>query len=194
MGNKWATLFNLRRVLGLLILCSVLVLTVVLWRYQSRRPAEEMLEMLPKKVDLALEKLHYTHNENGQRSWSLTADQAEYQRESGLALLDKVHLEVFHAGQFGEVTLDSGKGQLLQEQQLVEVWEHVVVNTSRQEQLLTERLHYDGVRHRLTTEEHILLKTPRMQLTGKGMQVDLDEGRLLVKSAVRMLIRPAQKE
>lgn len=194
MGNKWASTFNLRWILAILILGSLVLLTAVLWRQLENRPAEESLEILPKKVDLALGKLHYTQNEDGQSSWSLSADQAEYLRESGQARLDQVHLEIFRAGEFGKVTLDAGQGQLLQESQQLEVWDQVVVRTSRQERLVADRLHYDGVQRRLTADGQIELQTPRVELTGKGLQIELDQGRLLLKSGVRMLVHPAQQE
>lgn len=178
----------------MLILGSVAALAFVLWRYLAQQTPVELLEALPKQVDLALEKLHYTQNEDGRRSWTLTADQAEYQRDSGEALLQRVHLVLYRAGQFGEVTLDAGQGRLRQEQQQVEVFDQVVVRTDRQEQLQTKKLIFDGRRNRLTTDEKIRLLTPGLELTGAGLEVDLEQGRMLVKSQVRLLISPAGKD
>lgn len=194
MGTRWAAIFNLRRVLAILILGSVLVLAIVLWRHLERQASEDILAALPKQVDLSLEKMHYTQNEDGQRRWTLSADKVEYQRDNSQALLEKVHLVLYRAGQFGEVILDAGQGRLEQAEQQIEVWDHVVIRTSRQEQLFTEKLHYDGRRQRLSTDEPIRLQTPQLKLTGKGLQVDLDQGRLLVKKDVRMQLFLAEKE
>ena len=194
MGDKRASIFNLRRVLAILILGSVVVLAAVLWPYLAQQPPKEVLNALPKQIDLALEKLHYTQNENGQRSWSVVADQAEYQRDSSQALLKTVHVVLYQAGRFGEVTLDAGQGRLQQALQQIDVWDQVQVRTSNQEQLFTDRLHYDGKQRRLSTEEPIRLVSPQMELTGKGLQVDLAQGRLLVKSDVRVRLFPPGKE
>lgn len=194
MGTKWASIFNPRRVLAILILGSVVVLAVVLWRHLEQQAPEDILAALPKQVDLSLEKLHYTQNEEGQRRWTLMADKAEYQRDNSQALLEKVHLVLYRAGQFGEVTLDAERGRLEQAERQIDVWDHVVIKTSRQEQLFTEKLHYDGRLQRLSTDEPVRLQSPQLKLTGTGLQVDLDQGRLLVKKDVRMLIFPANKE
>jgi len=187
-------MFSPRRILALLILGSVAVLAVVLWQFLARQSPEDLLDALPKQVDLALDQLHYTQNEDGARSWTLSADKAEYQRDSGQALLDRVHLIFYRAGDFGEVTLDAGQGSLDQNQQQIEVWDRVTVRTGRQEQLLTERLHYDGRQQAINSEAPLRLVTPRMELTGVGFQVDLVQGRLLVKKAVRARLFSGGKE
>lgn len=194
MGDKKGSIFNLRRVLAILILGSVAVLVLILWPYLAQQSPEEILDALPKQVDLSLKKLHYTQNEDGRRSWTLTADNAEYQRDNSQALLDKVHLVLYRAGQFGEVTLDADQGRLEQDRQQIQVWGQVVIRTSRREQLFIERLHYDGQQQQISSDESFRLLTPQMELTGKGLQIDLEQGRLWVKNEVRMQFSPAGKE
>jgi len=194
VGDKKGSIFNLRRVLAILILGSVAVLVLILWPYLAQQSPEEILDALPKQVDLSLKKLHYTQNEDGRRSWTLTADNAEYQRDNSQALLDKVHLVLYRAGQFGEVTLDADQGRLEQDRQQIQVWGQVVIRTSRREQLFIERLHYDGQQQQISSDESFRLLTPQMELTGKGLQIDLEQGRLWVKNEVRMQFSPAGKE
>ncbi len=186
-------MFNLRRVLAAVILLAVCALAGYLWYQVRQQSPEEILAALPKQVDLSLEELHYTHNEDGKRSWTLDADKAEYQRDNSQALLDKVHLTLYEAGDFGEIELQAEHGQLQQAEQRVEVWEQVKVRTARGERLFTERLHYDGQARRITTAEPIRLFSPRMDLTGTGLLVDLEAGRMLVEKDVWMLLLPAEK-
>lgn len=187
-------MLNLRRVLAASILLAVAALGIMLWRHLQQQSPEELLKALPKQVDLSLEELHYTQNEAGKRSWTLDADKAEYQRDNSRALLDAVHLTLFEAGRFGDIQLQAQHGLLKQEERQVEVWDQVRVSSARGEQLLTERLHYDDQQRRLTTDEPIRFSSPRMELTGTGMQIDIDTGRLLVKNDVWMLLLPAEKE
>lgn len=187
-------MFSLRRLLIFLILISVVTLGFVVWRHLQQPSPEEIFSMLPEEIDLALEDLHYTQNEDGRRRWTLDADKAEYQRDSSQAKLENVHLLFYEMGQFGNIELQADQGQLEQEMRQVDVWGNVIVTTERGEQLFTERLHYDDQLRRLSTEDPIRFFSSQLELTGIGLQIDIDQGRLLVKENVRMLLNPAGME
>lgn len=185
---------NFRRLLALLIVFAVVALSVTVWLKVRQQSPEELLAALPKQVDLSLDQLHYTHNENGQRSWILDADKAEYLREQSQAALDKVRLQFFNAGEAGDIQLEAEHGLLQQETRQVDVWGQVVVKSARGEQLFTERLHYDDQSRRLTTAEPVRIVAKQMELTGTGLQIDIDSGRLELKNNVWMLLLPADRE
>ncbi|MCK4502193.1 MAG: LPS export ABC transporter periplasmic protein LptC [Desulfuromonadales bacterium] len=187
-------MFNLRRILALVIVVSVVVLTTVIYRHLQQQNPEEILNMLPDNVDLALQALHYTHNEGGQRSWTLDADKAEYQRDSGVAKLDAVKLQFYHAGKFGAVELQADQGQLNQETRQVDLVGNVVLTAEKGEQLFTDQLHYDDQNRQLSTAESIRVLSPQVDLTGIGMVVDIDRGSLLIKKQVRMVLYPTGRE
>ncbi len=187
-------MFNLRRLLATLILLAVAVIGFMLWQYFLQQSPEDLLEALPSQIDLALEELHYTQNEDGKRSWTLDAAQAEYQRENNQALLEAVRLTLYDSGRFGDIHLKARHGKLEQEQRQVEVWGQVEVTTATGETLLTERLHYDDQRRQLSTDEPIRFFSPQMELTGVGLQVEVESGRLQVNKDVWMLLLPNEKE
>ena len=185
---------NFRRFLALLILISIAILTTVIYRHLQQRSPEEILSLLPENIDLALEDLHYTQNEDGQRRWTLDADTAEYQRDSSVAKLETVRLLFYKAGEFGDINLQSERGQLTQETRQVDVWGNVVLKTERGEQLFTERLHYDDQSRQLSTAEPIRFLSPQLELTGTGLQIDIDQGHMLVKEKVWMVLYPVNRE
>ncbi len=187
-------MLNLRRLLALLILLAVAVIGIMVWRFFLQQSPEELLNALPSQVDLSLEELHYTQNESGKRSWTLDADEARYERENGQALLEAVRLTLFDAGRFGDIQLKAQHGQLKQDERQVEVWGQVEVVTAKGEKLFTERLHYDDQQRQLGTDEPIRFLSPQMEMTGVGLQVDIDTGRMQVKENVWMLLIPAKKE
>lgn len=181
---------KLKHWLGLAILVAVGTLSVVLWRYQRQKSPAELVEMLPQGVDLALQQLHYTQNENGRPSWTLDAESAAYQRDSSLVDLTAVEMHYFEAGQFGDVDLRADHGRLDQQQQQIELWGQVEVVTDQDQRLLTERLHYDDSLGLLRTAEPFRYRSPQLDMTGIGLRVFLDEGRLQVASQVRTTIHP----
>lgn len=185
---------KLRRLLALLIVLAVVALSVTVWQKVRQQSPEELLAALPKQIDLALDQLHYTQNENGQRSWTLDADKAEYQREQSQAVLSKVRMQFYHAGEAGDIQLTAEHGLLQQKTGQVEVWGQVVVKTERGEQLFTERLQYDHQQRQLTSAEPIRMLAKQMELTGTGLQIDIESGRLEVNNDVWMLLLPAGRE
>ena len=160
---------NIRRILALLILISIVALTGVIYWHLRQQAPKEILNMLPENVDLALADLHYTQNEEGQRRWTLDADKAEYQRGSSLAKLDVVRLLFYSTKEYGDINLQADKGQLMQETRQVDVWGNVILRTARGEKLYTERLHYDDSNHQLSTGDPIRFLSSQLELTGTGL-------------------------
>lgn len=187
-------MFKLRRLLAALILIAVATLVVLVWRHLQQLSPREVLKALPEQVDLALDQLHYTQNEDGRRSWTLDADKAEYRRDDGVAELDAVTLVVYQAGRFGELRLTAEKGRLHQQSQLVEIWRNVEVVSARGEHLYTERLEYDGLQRLVRTAEPVRLVSPSMELTGTGMRAELDSGRLQLSKNVRLWLAPQERK
>jgi len=182
-------MLNLKRILGVLIIVSLVALGVVVSRHLIQSDPEQLIELLPKDIDLALQNLHYTQNEDGQRRWTLDADKAEYLKENSTARLEEVRLVYYKAQSFGDVHLKADRGELAQDSRELDVWGDVVLTTERQEKFFTDRLHYSDQKRRLSTESNIRIVSPRLDLTGTGLQVDVDKGYLVVKSNVRALIR-----
>jgi len=187
-------MFNFRRLLAALIVLSSVILTTVIYRHLQQQSPKELLSMLPENIDLAVADLHYTQNEEGRRSWTLDADTAEYERDSGLARLTAVRLLFYEAGKFGDVNLVADEGQLAQETRQVDVWGNVSIKAEGGEQLFTERLHYDDEIRQLSTEDPVRILSSDVELTGTGLQVDIDQGHMLLKENVWMIYYPAGRE
>ena len=182
-------MLNLKRILGVLIIVSLVALGVVVSRHLIQSDPEQLIELLPKDIDLALQNLHYTQNEDGQRRWTLDADKAEYLKKNSTARLEEVRFVYYKTQSFGDVHLKADRGELAQDSRELDVWGDVVLTTERQEKFFTDRLHYSDQKRRLSTESNIRIVSPRLDLTGTGLQVDVDKGYLVVKSNVRALIR-----
>jgi len=186
-------MFRLRRLLVLLIVVSIVVLTMVIYQHLQQQKPEEVLNLLPENIDLALQDLHYTQSEEGQKRWTLDASKAEYQRDSRLAKLQAVTLHFYHVETFGTFTLQADQGELAQQQRQVDIWGGVELTAKRGEQLFTERLHYDDQTRQLSTAEPFRFYSSWIELTGTGMQIDIDRGHFLVEENVWMRFSPAEK-
>ncbi len=184
---------NIRRILAVVIVVSIIVLTGVVYRHLQQDP-QEALKTLAENVDLALDDFHYTQNEDGKRVWTLDADRAEYLGGTSLATLDVVRLIFYEQGDLGDVHLTADRGELHEDTQQVDLYGHVVVTTDRGDRLITDSLHFDDRRRRLTTADPITITSKEVRLTGVGLQVDIDQGRMVVKENVHTLFYPAAEK
>ncbi len=187
-------MLNIRRILALIILLVVVLLSLVVWRYVQQKPVQETFKTLPPEIDLALDNLNYTETQDGRKRWTLVADRAEYLRSSNLVRLNPVQLTFYEAGAFGDLNLTADRGELQEDTRQVDVWGEVVVVGEGGERLQTESLRYHDQQRRLSTTAPIHYTAPRIELTGVGLQVDLDKNTLLVEKDVRMLLLPETKE
>jgi len=187
-------MLNVRRVLALIILLAVVLLSLVVWRHVQQKPAQEIFKTLPQEIDLALDNLNYTETQDGRKRWTLVADRAEYLRSSNLVRLNPVQLTFYEAGAFGDLSLTADHGELQEDTRQVDVWGDVVVVGEGGERLQTESLRYHDQQRRLSTTAPIHYTAPRIELTGVGLQVDLEKSTLLVEKDVRMLLLPETKE
>jgi len=187
-------MFNIRRLLAVVILISVIALTVVVYRHLQQKDPKEILAMLPENIELALEDLHYTQNENGHRRWTLDADHAEYLKGGNVAKLETVKLLFYEQGELGDVHLRADRGTLEQDSQQVDLVGNVVVTTDRGDRLLTDSLHFDDQQQRITTDDPVKMVSKQATLTGVGLQIDVDLGRMVVKRDVRVILYPAAEK
>jgi len=163
-------MLSLKRILGVVILISIFALGVVVFRYQAQKSPEQLIELLPKNVDLALHDLHYTQNEDGQRRWTLDADKAEYLKDNNTANMETVRLVYYQTRSFGDVYLQADQGELNQKTRELDVWGNVVLTSAKQQQVFTEQLHYSDENRQVSTDMDVRIVTPQLQLFGTGMQ------------------------
>ena len=154
----------------------------------------ELVEKLPENVDLGLDRVHYSQNENGIESWVLDADRAAYQRKDEELALTGVELTFFNAGRFGDVKLNAAGGILRQKQKLIDLQGDVRILTDTGEQFQSETLQYDYAKRLATTDDPIIMWGHQLTLTGKGMDLDLGRGTLKIRENVHALFVERQTE
>ncbi len=184
-----------QRLVGVAILLVMVVLGGML--FSSSFDGDllpELIEKLPENVDLGLDRVHYSQNENGIESWVLDADRAAYQRKDEELALTGVELTFFNAGRFGDVTLNAAGGILRQQQKLIDLQGDVRIVTATGERFQSETLRYDYAKRLATTDDLISMRGRQLYLTGKGMDLDLGRGTLRVREDVHALFNERQTE
>ena len=184
-----------QRLVGIAILLVLVILGgMLLSNSFDDELLPEFIEKLPQNVDIGLDRVHYSQNENGIESWVLDADRAAYQRKEEELALTGVELTFFNAGNFGDVTLKAAGGILRQQQKMISLQGDVLIVTSTGEQFRSETLQFDYAGRLATTDDPISMQGPQLKVTGKGMALDLTLGTLRIRENVHALFDERQFE
>lgn len=176
---------NVRNLLALLIvvLAGALVATVA-YNFRGVEP-REIIETLPRNVDLSLKKINYTETREGKRIWTLTADSVDHSASDETTRLENIRMTFYDVR--GDVVLTAERGELREREREVTVSGDVVVENPDYA-LRTERLQYHNADRSIRTSEPVRLVGERMEVTGVGMRLDIETRQLKLLSAVEARI------
>lgn len=186
-----SSLFKLRNLLLLLAVgLAAILAVVVMTRYRSTVmvPVSTAVPTLPAGVDLALQKIDYTHTEGGAARWRLVASRVEHQTESKLLLVKDLVLTFFDEGGGEQMTLKARHGQLSSDYANVEVRDNVELTHRNGYLLRTDSLRFSQSEGYIFTEDPIHLTGPDVTLDGVGLRVDLSGRRLHVLNKVEAVL------
>jgi LPS export ABC transporter protein LptC len=177
-----------RSLLGILILCSLAGVGGLAW-YTVTPPAGKNLPapMAAPASDLKLDRLRYTETREGVKEWELEAASAQYFKEEGTVILDKVKATFFGKNQ-ETYSLEGEKGRLNTQTKAIEVFDGVKLETSDGYQMVTGRLRYHAEKRELSTADPVEMSGPQGKISGTGMIVNLDQQQMKILNQVTTIL------
>jgi LPS export ABC transporter protein LptC len=179
--TKW---LNVRNLLAVAIVVLAVALTITVVRNFKGGSPEEILESLPRNVDLSLKKINYTETRDGKRHWTLVADSAAHTVEDGITRIENIHM-TFYDEDMGDVVLTAEEGELKSGSREVAVRGDVIVNNPQGYALYTESLLYREAERMISTEEPVRMVSEKMEVTGVGMLLDVQDHTLILLSDIQ---------
>lgn len=174
---------NFRNLLALAILVLAGTLAVVVVRNYRGATPEEILESLPRNVDLSLQKINYTETSEGKPRWTLVADSAAHNVGEGITRIENIHM-TFYDEQNGDMVLTAEKGEMDSASRDVTVRGNVAIVGSRKWALYTEHLQYRAADRTIRNAEPVRLLSETMEVSGVGMRLDVRNRSLRLLSKV----------
>jgi LPS export ABC transporter protein LptC len=184
---------NVRNLLALVILLLAGTLTAVVVRNFRMESPEEMLEALPRNIDLSLKEISYTETRDGARRWTLVADSAAHSMGEGVTRIENIRITFYGPQGQDEITLTARRGVLHTETREVEVSGEVVVKSSRGYALYTEELAYREAERVIRSEAPVRLVSDQAEVTGTGLRLDVEKRTVELLTKVRARIDGAAK-
>lgn len=174
---------NFRNLLALAILALAGTLAVLVVRNYRGAAPEEILESLPRNVDLSLQKINYTETNDGKPRWTLVADSAAHNVGEGVTRIENIHM-TFYDEQNGDMVLTAEKGEMDAASRDVTVSGNVAIVGAREWALYTEHLQYVGADRTIRNAEPVRLVSETMEVSGVGMRLDVRNRSLRLLSKV----------
>lgn len=189
--RRWASFRNL---LAVVILLLAIVLAVALARnFRGDGPAE-VLEDLPKNVDLALREIHYSETRDGVRKWSMVADSAAYSAGAGVTSVENIRMTFFDRSGRETVKLTSRRGEVETESGEVTLDGDVVMTSVRGYTVSTERLVYRKSDDVILTDTPVQIHSAWMELSGRKLRLQVQDQQMTLIGDVRTLIKGKQPQ
>jgi len=182
---------NIRRFLAILatITALLVVATIAFRMHQGGAPARKVPK-LPLKVDVSLQRVHYTETRLGVKRWDLSADRAEFNKDSDSTTLTGVRLVVAGEAAAGELQVTAERAEYHNGTRDVLLSGNVHGQSASGIDFSTSRLSYVAARSQFETKEPVRFSDGGLLLEGVGMEFQAQTRRLKLMKDVSAVYRP----
>jgi LPS export ABC transporter protein LptC len=177
---------RIRRALIAVALLILILVAVPLVRNALSPKKQQRPEGLPPPgVDMRLDKVHYEQtDQNGRREWELFAQTAQYEKDNKKVALSSINVSFF-SKEGAVYKLSADHGELFTETQDVSLAGNVVAETADGYTIRTDSLKYVAHDRKVSTADPVSFSSAEMNMTGKGMVIDLEEEKLYILEEVK---------
>ena len=182
---------NIRRFLVILASITALfvVATITFRMRQGGAPARKVPK-LPLKVDVSLQRVHYTETRLGKKRWDLSADRAEYNKDSDSTTLSGVRLVVSGTAPTGDLQVTADRADYHNSTRDVLLSGKVHGISGSGMEFSSTRVTYLAAREQLVTSEPVRFKDGGLLLEGVGMEFHTQTRRLRLMKDVSAVYQP----
>jgi LPS export ABC transporter protein LptC len=182
---------NIRRFLAITaILAAVLLVATITFRMQQAAAPKSKVPKLPLQVDISLQRFHYTETKQGAKSWDLSADRAEFNKQTDTTTLTAVRLLIAGGPASGDVLVTADRADYRNSSRDVALIGNVQGKSSKGVQFSSNRVNYSAARRVLETGEPVRIVDAGLELEGVGMEFQTQTRRFKLMKDVRAVYRP----
>ncbi|MGP8152819.1 MAG: LPS export ABC transporter periplasmic protein LptC [Smithella sp.] len=167
----------------IIVFLAVLIAIVAIVKVNVNKP-KNLLKVFQDSVDLQIKGFVYTEVGEANARWEVKADTATYDKKQNLAVLEVVQIKLTtYDGKIFLMTAD--KGQILTDTKNIEIKGNVVITSDNNDIFSTDHLSYNDAEKKFYTDAPVTMENKRMKLTGTGLTLYLNNGKLSISSMVK---------
>jgi LPS export ABC transporter protein LptC len=165
--------------IGIIIIIVVIAGVVLtrLWINLREREASGEKEIVPAisigDADMRLEKIRFVEDKEGRRTWELEAKLIQQYQDQNTMVLEDVTV-TFYTKEGRSFVISGKKGKVHQDSRNMELVGDVQVSSSDGYLLKTHSIIYDHAKRKASTSDPVEIEGKKIQLVGKGLQVDME--------------------
>ena len=180
--------------LSILLISGVVIVSI--WaNLQGRKRAEEkekLPEVTTRGADTRLERIHLVEDKHGKKTWELEAKSIQQHQDQNLMILEDIKV-IYYAKDGRLFTITGQQGKVYQDSKDIELNGDVVVTSSDGYRMRTQSVAYRNREKTASTEDPVELEGDQIQMTGKGMIVDMEGKWFRLLRQVRTQLKPRGK-
>jgi len=173
--------------LGIIFAVSA-TLVVFILSGPSRRVSQISVPTLPQAADAGVKGFSFVQSKDGRVDWKIQAKQAKIFDTDAQAVLDDVQVTLMGAdGVTMTVAGDDGTINTTSKDFVISKKSGdlaLILNSGYT--IYTSRFNWDNQKHRIWTDEPIMIKGPRLEVTGHGLDAFLATQEMRVRRNVRV--------
>ena len=183
---------KVKAVSGLFIVVCVLGLVLLVAIHYMRSTGLEVVVTEDKSVGVKMSGIHYSSTRDGKVEWVLDADSATTFKLGEKTRFDSVKL-TFYASDATTYQLKANIGRVDESSgEVVAEGDVHVESLDGKYSLKTDRLNYSSEMKRFTTDNKVEILASGIDVTGIGLIVDIESGRLKIEEDVRAVFNGAE--
>ncbi|HJV65064.1 MAG TPA: LPS export ABC transporter periplasmic protein LptC [Geomonas sp.] len=181
---------KIRRFLAVLaVLSSLLVIATIAIRMRQGKAPKSGVTKLPVQVDVALQKVHYTETKDGAKRWDLSAERADYNKETDTTSLTGVKLLVDGGESVGELQVTADHAEYHNSSRDVVLEGNVRGIGSKGIEFSAPRITYQAARSQIRSADRVRFVDAGLELEGVGMEFQTQTRRLKLMKDVTAVYR-----
>lgn len=182
---------NIRLFLAIMaVLASLFVIATIAFRMQQGDAPKRGVRKLPVQVDVSLQRVHYTETRQGVKRWDLSADRAEFNKQTNTTSLTGVRLQLAGGAATGELQVTADRADYHNGTRDVTLAGNVRGQSSKGISFSAPRVTYVASRSQLETGERVRFVDRGLELEGVGMQFHTQTRRFKLMKDVSAVYRP----
>lgn len=171
-----------------IIFAVVATLFMFIWGGPSRRVSQVSVPALPQAADAGVKGFSFVQSKDGLVDWKIQATKAQVFDTDAKAVLNDVQVTLMGPdGVTMTVVGDEGTINTLSKDFVISKKNGnlaLVLNSGYT--IYTSRFTWDNQKHRIWTDEPIIIKGPRLEVTGQGLDAFLATQEMRVRRNVRV--------
>lgn len=172
-------------IIGILLIICMAVFLV--YKGLEKKEGKGVLKIVSDKADLYVRDFHYTEVGDGESTWVIDADLAQYIRKKNVALLNNVRVKFFTSD--GKTFMMTGKeGQLYTDSRNIDICGNVQIISANGDRFMTECLNYSYSEKKVSTQDPVTMENSQLKITGVGLTILLTKKTISLLSDVRAFL------